>query len=50
MVQITKRDQRIVALVGAFGQLTSKHVKALVFPDNDSMTPCNERLKRLNRR
>lgn len=47
MVQITTRDRRIVALVGAFGQLTSKHVKALAFPDNDSMTPCNERLKKL---
>ncbi|MGB3684934.1 MAG: replication-relaxation family protein [Ornithinimicrobium sp.] len=47
MATLTRRDQRVVALVNAFGQLTSKHVRALVFADNASMTPCNERLKKL---
>lgn len=43
------RDRAVVQLVARFGQLTSAHVYALVFPGL-SQTPCDRALRRLTER
>lgn len=41
------RDLQIVRLVSHFGQVASRHVHEIVFPENASYTPSNRALRRL---
>lgn len=43
----TERDRQIILTVGAFNQLTSSHVKTLLFPESKSQTPVTRALTRL---
>lgn len=46
-MRYSKRDLEIIRLVSGFGQLAGGHIRALVFADNLSDTPCARALARL---
>lgn len=46
-MKLSIRDQQIIAFVARFGQVTKQHVKAVVFAENMSMTPCDRAMSRL---
>lgn len=49
-MQLTDRDRQIVLLVGRFKQVSSAHVRELLFATRKSNTPCDRTLKRLTER
>lgn len=46
-MKLSRRDLQIVQFIARFGQATKHHVRAAVFKDNKSATPCDRALKRL---
>jgi hypothetical protein len=46
-VTLSPRDRSVVELVARFRQLTAEHIRAALFADVSSKTPCDRALKRL---
>lgn len=47
-MKISSRDASILRQVSRFGQLSAGHIRTLEFSANDSKTPCDRVLKRMN--
>ncbi|MEO5499459.1 MAG: replication-relaxation family protein [Candidatus Saccharimonadales bacterium] len=46
-MKLSDRDLQIIRFAARFGQVTKQHVRAVIFADNVSATPCDRAMKRL---